>query len=260
MTFIEALDCDSSASLARKSTSIPVEFDELILSHENRFIFLKTRKVAGSSIELYLRTLCGPDDIVTPLSREEESLAAELGARPPSAIRSRIRYPWEMHVEHWQQLKARRHWPKVSEWWAHMEASQVRRRVDKKSWDSYYRFSVIRNPWDRAVSSWYWTSRSRGVPLDWIIDHRSKQNWRIISIKNRLAVDDVIRFENLSEDFGRVCRTIGLPQPETLPRLKVGSRPPGTDYREVLTRKQADKITRMCKHEIELFGYDFDAG
>jgi hypothetical protein len=45
----------------------------MILSHEHKFIFLRTKKTAGTSIELALSELCGPDDIITPLTREDEA-------------------------------------------------------------------------------------------------------------------------------------------------------------------------------------------
>ena len=37
----------------------------MIISHEHKFIFLKTRKTAGTSIELALSDLCGARDIIT---------------------------------------------------------------------------------------------------------------------------------------------------------------------------------------------------
>ena len=48
----------------------------MILSHEHKFIFLGTKKTAGTSIELALSELCGPDDVITPLTREDEARRA----------------------------------------------------------------------------------------------------------------------------------------------------------------------------------------
>ena len=38
-----------------------------IVSHKFGFIFCKTRKTAGTSLEVYLGRRCGPEDIVTPI-------------------------------------------------------------------------------------------------------------------------------------------------------------------------------------------------
>src|SRR5262245_48596163 len=48
----------------------------MILSLEHKLIFLRTKKTAGTSIELALSELCGPDDIITPLTREDEARRA----------------------------------------------------------------------------------------------------------------------------------------------------------------------------------------
>ena len=39
----------------------------MIISHEYKFIFIKTVKTAGTSIYHYLAPLCGPDDILSPI-------------------------------------------------------------------------------------------------------------------------------------------------------------------------------------------------
>ena len=48
----------------------------MIVSHEHKFIFLKTKKTAGTSVELALTELCGPDDVITPLTEIDEAQRA----------------------------------------------------------------------------------------------------------------------------------------------------------------------------------------
>lgn len=40
----------------------------MIVSHDLRMIFLKTKKTAGTSLELSLSSLCGPLDVITPVT------------------------------------------------------------------------------------------------------------------------------------------------------------------------------------------------
>ena len=39
----------------------------MIISHKYRFIFVKTRKTAGTSVEAYLSQHCGDSDVLTPI-------------------------------------------------------------------------------------------------------------------------------------------------------------------------------------------------
>ena len=55
----------------------------MILSHRYRFIFLKTGKTAGTSIEIALSEYCGAKDIITPIKPEDELTRRSLGFRGP---------------------------------------------------------------------------------------------------------------------------------------------------------------------------------
>ena len=46
----------------------------MIICHKHKFIFVKTRKTAGSSVEIFLSKYCGPSCVITPLSKEDEIL------------------------------------------------------------------------------------------------------------------------------------------------------------------------------------------
>ena len=57
----------------------------MIASHQHRFIFLKTRKTAGTSVEIALSKVCGPDDVITEISPEDEELRRAAGGHPAAA-------------------------------------------------------------------------------------------------------------------------------------------------------------------------------
>jgi len=51
----------------------------MILSHEHKFIFIKTQKVGGTSLEIALANYCRPDDIITGISPKDEQNRRDLG-------------------------------------------------------------------------------------------------------------------------------------------------------------------------------------
>ncbi|WP_293150922.1 hypothetical protein [Okeania sp. SIO2C9] len=53
----------------------------MIISYRYKFIFLKTKKTAGTSVEISLSRFCGDDDVITPISLEDEAIRKLLGKR-----------------------------------------------------------------------------------------------------------------------------------------------------------------------------------
>ena len=41
----------------------------MIISHRHRFIFVRTEKTAGSSVEQALAEVCGPEDVITGVAK-----------------------------------------------------------------------------------------------------------------------------------------------------------------------------------------------
>ena len=62
----------------------------MLISHRHKFIFLKTQKTAGTSLEIALSAFLSKQDVITPLSRkwpwpsEDESTRREPGLPGPS--------------------------------------------------------------------------------------------------------------------------------------------------------------------------------
>ncbi len=67
----------------------------MILSVRHKFVFIKGMKVAGTSVEMALAPLCGPADIITPISPidERERMARGGLCCTNYAERSRCRRP-----------------------------------------------------------------------------------------------------------------------------------------------------------------------
>ena len=51
----------------------------MIISHKYKYIFFKTSKTAGTSIEISLSRFCGKDDVITPIDRRSREIRKEVG-------------------------------------------------------------------------------------------------------------------------------------------------------------------------------------
>jgi hypothetical protein len=230
----------------------------VIVSHEHRFIFLKTRKTAGTSIELALRQLCGPDDIITPLLEDRDGPAG-IGRGPQNCyVHSWWRSSRPLFRRSWSELK-----PQDHGFYNHMPAEEARALLnDDKVWRSYFKFAFDRNPWDRQVSSYHFRYRHLERPPPFSCYMRSRRqplvkNYQIYSLRGDVCVDFVGRYEDLDGEFKRALAQIGLTFDSELPRSKAGFRPPRLHYREYYDDETRGLVREWYKPEIALLQYEF---
>ena len=228
----------------------------MIVSHRHRYILLRTRKTAGTSVEIALSKFCGPDDVIT--SDVDDGLRRELGYPGPQndgdiPLRRYGVSDWRNLLLHRQRASYRNH----------ATAARVKRLVGDAVWSSYFKFTIERDPWDKAVSLYHW--RLRGAdPKPTLPEFirqsspRALSNARIYLIGGRLAVDRVLAYERLDEELEQVRQQLGLPEPLALPRAKSTQRADRTHYSALLGPEERRIIERACRREIALLGYRFD--
>lgn len=107
----------------------------MIISHKHRFIFLKTNKTAGTSLEIALSEFCGTDDIITPISSADESIRRGLGYRGPQNYLIPF---WAYNPLDWAVFLLKRR--EKQRYYNHIAAKKVRKYVGEKVWRSYYKF------------------------------------------------------------------------------------------------------------------------
>ena len=213
----------------------------MIASHAHRFIFLKTRKTAGTSIEISLSKVCGPDDIITEISPEDEELRKAAGGRGPQNFASP---------------------PLPRKAYNHMGAKAAREVVGAEVWRDYFTFAIERNPWDAVVSLYYWKYKDlpRLPDFDAYVNEiwieQLSNNRRMYRIRGKMAVDRVLRYESLDEDLQDVWRQLDLPGTPDLPRAKGNARPAG-HYRDLYSPASRDRVGDVFADTIEAFGYEF---
>lgn len=227
----------------------------MILSHAFRYVFIKTRKTGGTSVEIALSRHVGPRDTVTPLNPEEE-LRQALGGNGPQNLTPPVHRWTPADIVRFVKRRGRQ-----PVYYNHMPAAQIRRYVGT-AWDRYFKFTIERNPWDLAVSAWWWQRSRLGKdrPFDQFVyspDLQRYSNWKLYTIHNELAVDEVIRYDDLAEGLRRVTEDLGLPRLE-LTRAKSEHRKDRRPYQEWYTNSLELRIADVFHEEIEHFGWTFD--
>lgn len=226
----------------------------MIISHTHKYIFIKSVKTAGTSIEAALSNNCGNDDIITPL------------------------YDYKFNRDTNGQWIHRS--MNYGDFRQHDSGITIRDKIGPDIWNNYFKFSIARNPWDRVVSLFNWKGRNDpalkprkrfhhrlGFPFDERKETRKmfsefvkgdwKTNDRFYIIDDDLCVDFIIRYENLTNDFSEVCNRIGLDN-IALPHLKSGFRK-GYHYSEYYDDESKSIVEERHKNDIRLFGYQFES-
>lgn len=229
----------------------------MIISHEYRFIFIKTAKTAGTSVEIALSRFCGDRDVITPISPEDEVIRRELGGRGPQHCVVPL---WRYGAAEWKRLVRRR---KRTRFYHHIPARDIRQYLGRRIWDGYYKFCFERNPWDRVVSLYHWICRTEPRPaLAEFVKSAALlglkgRGFGAYTIDGSVAVDRVCRYEALEEELESVRVHCGLPERLSLPRAKGSTRSDRRHFREILDPDSRDRIGSLFAEEIRLFGYAY---
>jgi len=231
----------------------------MIISHVHRFIFLKSQKCAGTSIELALSQICGPTDVITSVAADDEAMRLGLGQQNttiPSAYRP---LGWRL-----RRLLRLRTSKAGTAYYNHMPASAIRRAMDPGLFDAYRKVTSVRNPWDREVSLYFWHYRNskhrpsfeRFVRLPRY--RPARKTFELYSINALIVADVVLRYERLEQDFAAFMATLGVDPAPQLPRAKANHRPGGSrNYQEFYCIDTRQIVARRYAREIEAFGYEF---
>ncbi|MCA9054650.1 MAG: sulfotransferase family 2 domain-containing protein [Planctomycetaceae bacterium] len=218
----------------------------MLVSHRRRFIFLKTSKTGGTSVESYFERECLPagEWECSHFRDETVSAAGIIGYRG-----------WNM--------------PADCCWWNHMPAAEVRVKLGEEVWSTYFKFTVVRNPFDKTVSAFYFDSPIEpGTRFDSQREQRRFERWLESSppwtdrdkylIDGQLCVNHLIRYESLQADLADVCRRLQIPwEPNRLPRFKAGMRPPEATVTSLFSPRSRQMVEETYAWEFENFGYSF---
>jgi len=234
----------------------------MIISHKHKFIFIKTRKTAGTSIEIALSQFCNDGDIITTLNREDEDIRRELGFRGPQNynIPFKFRRLATYSPRDWLKVFLRRKpYPHIQR---HADAHFAQAFLGETIWNEYYKFCFERNPYDRAISRYYWQTREENQKPDineYIQSNKvyMLSNWSKYTINNRIVVDFVGKYESLNEDLAMITQKIGLPS-IALPTAKADVRQNRQHYSKILNHATKAHIDNLCAGEIEMFGYTWN--
>jgi Sulfotransferase family len=207
----------------------------MIVSHLHRYIFVAMPKTGTHSMRQALREHLGPDDI--------EQVGLFVNKRFPFDEVAQIRH-------------------------GHLSVRQVRPYLGDDVCDRYFKFTFVRNPFDRFVSYCAFMTRQHGAferdpqgtmrkilfevrPVDHV--HFQPQYTLLTDADDALEMDFIGRVERMQDDYDAVCAKVGIPS-RALDKVNSSKR---GDYRQYYDQALIDGVTELYRRDLELFDYRF---
>lgn len=219
------------------------------ISHKHKIIFVHVPKAAGSSINKILEC-----------NSENEMFSYDWFRN----LKNKPELPKNLSFE--EIIKIQYCHPQ------HLKAHQLK-LLFKNEWDNYYKFAIVRNPYDRFVSEYeYIKNHPVNKALDFkdldflaftkavcslptftrqlIFDYHFDLQKDFLTSDNRIIVDEVYRFENLYPLFKRLKIMTGNDEVHELAYKT-------KDYKEYYCKESKYMVEKLFKDDLNYFSYSF---
>ena len=219
----------------------------VLVSFEKKFIFTKTIKTAGTSVEIFFEPYCLPPEGYVQTHAHDETITdyGIVGFRGSGR-------------------------PADTLWYNHMPAAQIREYLGPEVWNECFKFCTIRNPFDKLVSmySFQMSRRKQSATgpefsdlrrefLIWVKQRGFVQDRDKYMIDGAVCVDYFIRFENLFDDLAAVCRKLEIERDVSeLERFKSRSRRDDRHFSEFYDAEARQIVADAYAFELDRFEYE----
>ena len=223
-------------------TALPDGPNAVIVSHAHRFIFFAVPKTGTQAVRQALSAHLEPGD-------------------------------WQQHALYGQArlpipaLAAKGH--------GHLSVREVAPRLDRDTWDSYFKFGFVRNPFERFVSAYLFLFRNAPAAQAREPKHLTegmkaalshpKFRRRVLIVPQielltdadgRVPLDHLGRHERLQADFDEIAQRLGLP----ITPLPVRNATEHEHYSCYYDRALRESVESLYEEDLRRFDYRFERG
>ena len=152
----------------------------------------------------------------------------------------------------------------------HSNAFQLYQSIGKKKWNSYFKFSITRNPYDMVISLYKAPAfrnigYSAGKSLKYFLSHYKPWDWEhgitCSDYLNRHDLDHIGEFDDRDKTIDIINKKTGLSIKKSLQLRPVQSSSKGSHkkhYSEYYDDETREIVAQKYAEDIERFKYEFE--
>ena len=149
-----------------------------------------------------------------------------------------------------------------------MSASEVKSKINLDIWNKYFKFTVVRNPFDQILSWYFWLQATGGkqfrMSFKPFVSLKAEEffesNKRVFMIDEKSVANDVLYYEHLVEDFIRVGKKLNLPEGtiDLYDKMSTNNWTRKTRGYDLIDHESRDLIIEKGSYFFTEFGYSQD--
>ncbi|MEL6918753.1 MAG: sulfotransferase family 2 domain-containing protein [Bacteroidota bacterium] len=150
--------------------------------------------------------------------------------------------------------------------------------IDREIWDSYYKFVIVRNPWDRAYSDYLWSINNEDIYDSFsnfiqgkgkftasfstdkdfnIADHLYTQYDYFFLNGKEIKYDKIIRFEDIKNGLSELATVLSM-APDAFKKRENVNKKRFRHYSVFYTGARKRWVDTLYAADIELLDYSFE--
>lgn len=241
----------------------------VLVSHKYKFIYLKNVKVGGTSCQVVFSKYCHNKDIQKNIEARHKINGHTPIYKEVNTKDGFISLDWKYRsfldskeIENYDKMLI------LPGCLAEHSRSILIKYKFLEYFNNYFKFCIVRNPYDRIVSRYNWDKKEDLINLSFkeylefeecngLVNKINDDWYDRCTLYGKPCCDYYIKFDNILEGINNIFKILNINDNFELPHVKVNEKKNNINYREYYDSYTRKIVERNCAEEINYFNWEF---